>query len=68
MRERKTGGGFLQRQQHGARSRFGWGLGKGGTVQAAELDPATRPNNRDFSRSFLRHLNASAGMHAHPKR
>jgi hypothetical protein len=31
-------------------------LGKGGAVQAAELDAATRSNNRDFSRSFLRHF------------
>jgi hypothetical protein len=42
--------------EHRARSRFGWGLGKGGAVQAAELDAATRSNNRDFSRSFLRHF------------
>jgi hypothetical protein len=31
-------------------------LGKGGAVQAAELDAATRSNDRDFSRSFLRHF------------
>ncbi len=54
MRERTIGGRFRECQQHRARSRFGWGLGKGGAVQAAELDAATRSNNRDFSRSFLR--------------